>query len=63
MAGGVACNKYIKKELRQLCESKGIELFTPSPKYCTDNAAMIALIGAYKYQNGEFDNFDLDIFE
>ena len=63
MAGGVACNKYIKQQLTQLCKRQGIQFFTPSPKYCTDNAAMIALVGAYKYQEGKFDDFDLDIFE
>ena len=63
MAGGVACNKYIKQRLTQLCERQGIQFFAPSPKYCTDNAAMIALVGAYKFQQGKFDTFDLDIFE
>ena len=63
MAGGVACNKYIKQQLTNLCKKHGIPFFAPSPKYCTDNAAMIALIGAYKYEQEQLDTFDLDIFD
>ena len=60
--GGVACNKYIKAELAQLCQKKNIAFFTPSPQYCTDNAAMIAFVGYYKAKQGEFSDMTLDIF-
>jgi len=60
--GGVACNKYLKNNLAQFCQNRGIAYFTPNPKYCTDNAAMIALVGHYKAQEQEFDNLELDIF-
>ncbi len=60
-AGGVACNQFIKKKLQELCEKKGISFFTPSPKYCTDNGAMIAFVGNYKAQQGKFSDWDLDI--
>ena len=63
MAGGVACNKYIKKQLTEFCKKKGLKFFVPSPKYCTDNAAMIAFVGAYKFQQNKFDDFTLDIFQ
>jgi len=63
MAGGVACNKYIKKQLTEFCEKRGMNFFVPSPKYCTDNAAMIAFVGAYKFKQGKFDNLSLDIFD
>lgn len=59
--GGVACNKYIKNELRTFCDARGLAFFTPSPQYCTDNAGMIAFVGAYKAAKGEFSDFDLDI--
>ncbi|MDP3889442.1 MAG: tRNA (adenosine(37)-N6)-threonylcarbamoyltransferase complex transferase subunit TsaD [bacterium] len=59
--GGVACNKYISGRLRAFCEGKGLPFFTPSPQYCSDNAAMIALVGCYKAQKNEFSDFDLDI--
>lgn len=59
--GGVACNKYIKERLRAMCNNAGLEFFSPSPAYCTDNGAMIAFVGAYKAKQGLFDSFDLDI--
>lgn len=63
MAGGVACNKYIKEQLSAFCQKRNISFFAPSPKYCTDNAAMVALVGAYKYAQKKFDDLSLDIFE
>lgn len=59
--GGVACNKYIKERLAQCALQHNLLFFTPSPRYCTDNAAMIALVGAYKARKGEFSDFTLDI--
>ncbi len=60
--GGVACNAYIKNRLRALCEEHGKKFFTPSPRYCTDNAGMIAFVGSYKAQQGLFSDLTLDIF-
>jgi len=60
--GGVACNKYLKAALAEFCNNNRVQYFTPSPKYCTDNAAMIAIVGHYMAQKGHFANLDLDIF-
>ncbi len=59
--GGVACNKFLKAKLKEFCESKKVQFFTPSAQYCTDNAAMIAFVAAYKAQKNEFDDYNLDI--
>lgn len=59
--GGVACNKFIKKNIEAFCNKKGVAFFSPSPKYCTDNGAMIALVGNYKAEQNKFSDFDLDI--
>lgn len=59
--GGVACNKYISQKLRTFCSRRNIQFFTPSPQYCTDNAAMIAFVGHYKALKGEYSDLDLDI--
>lgn len=48
IAGGVAANSLLRKELKEAGEKKGIEVSYPSLKYCTDNAAMIAMAGYYK---------------
>jgi len=59
--GGVACNKYLKTELANLCKQKNIQFFTPSAPYCTDNAAMISFVGYYKAKQGLFDDYYLDV--
>ncbi|BDC35104.1 hypothetical protein Noda2021_10620 [Candidatus Dependentiae bacterium Noda2021] len=61
--GGVACNAYIKKHMQEWCQANGLSLYWPSPKYCTDNAAMIAYVGNYKGQKGEFSDLSLDILK
>ena len=60
--GGVACNKYLKAELGLFCEAKGLQFFFPSPRFCTDNAAMIAYVGHYMAQQGNYSDLTLDIF-
>ncbi len=45
IAGGVACNSEIRNRLSKLALEKKAELLIPSPKFCTDNAAMIAWVG------------------
>lgn len=61
--GGVACNKYIREQLTILCQKYQKPLFYPSPKYCTDNGAMIAYVGYYKAKKGEFSELDFDILK
>ena len=60
--GGVACNKYLKKELQDFCATKNRTFYSPSAQYCTDNAAMIAFVGHYRAQQGLFSDYHLDIF-
>ena len=59
--GGVACNKYIRSRLEETAKKNGIPFFFPSPKYCTDNAGMIAFVGHYKAQQEKFSNLNFDI--
>ena len=60
--GGVACNKYLRRTLQAFAQKRGIQLFYPTPKLCTDNAGMIAFVGSYKAAQGKFDDLDLAIF-
>jgi N6-L-threonylcarbamoyladenine synthase len=59
--GGVACNKYLRQRLTNLCQNHKKYFFAAPPQFCTDNAAMIAFVGGYKYQQGRLDSFDLDV--
>ncbi|MGJ5713365.1 tRNA (adenosine(37)-N6)-threonylcarbamoyltransferase complex transferase subunit TsaD [Staphylococcus auricularis] len=52
VAGGVASNKGLRQALNHACEEAGITLSIPSPKLCTDNAAMIGAVAYYLYQAG-----------
>ncbi len=61
--GGVACNKFIRSQIQQKVANKfNIPLFFPSPLFCTDNAAMIAFVGHYKAQRGEFSPLNFEVY-
>lgn len=60
VAGGVAANSALRAALKDACSENGIELYYPSPVYCTDNAAMIAVQGYYMYMAGERSGLDLN---
>lgn len=60
VAGGVASNKGLRYRLQQLCEDNNIHLSIPSPKLCTDNAAMIGAAAYYYYQSGITAKLDLN---
>jgi len=59
LAGGVSANTGLRLGLQALCEKNNWRSFIPKLEYCTDNAAMIAIAGYYKYLNGEFTNQDV----
>jgi len=54
LAGGVSANTGLRQGLQQLGEKNGWRCFIPAMQYCTDNAAMIAIAGHYKFLKGEF---------
>jgi N6-L-threonylcarbamoyladenine synthase len=53
VAGGVACNRALRLAFQQQTEKRGVPLLIPSPKYCTDNGAMIAWLAWQYLQRGE----------
>lgn len=62
LGGGVAANKRLRQRIQTLCQQEGLKLFLPSPVFCTDNAAMIALAGYHAYQNGQEAEPDADAY-
>ena len=60
MAGGVACNTSLRKEMQEACGEAGFKLYYPEPVLCTDNAAMIGAAGYYEYINGVRHGYDLN---
>ena len=60
VAGGVAANLYLRDRLEALCVQRGWTLFAPALRYCGDNAAMIALVGAEYLVAGHSDDLSVE---
>lgn len=59
IAGGVSANSGIRRKLTQMAEKERWEVFIPEFQFTTDNAAMIAIAGYFKYLDGDFASQDL----
>lgn len=60
IAGGVARNSALRAAFEEACAKKGVKFYHPSPIFCTDNAAMIAVAGYYEYIAGTRSGYDLN---
>ncbi|OYX46285.1 MAG: tRNA (adenosine(37)-N6)-threonylcarbamoyltransferase complex transferase subunit TsaD [Alphaproteobacteria bacterium 32-64-14] len=58
VAGGVAANKTLRARLEAEARHHGFHFFAPPLRWCTDNAAMIALAGAERLRRGLVDPLD-----
>ena len=62
IAGGVACNSRLRELSRERFQNESISVFIPSPKYCTDNAAMIGSLGGFMFEAGRTSELNLTPF-
>ena len=60
LSGGVAANSRLRAKMTEKGDASGLRVFCPAPKFCMDNAAMIALTGYYWLQRGRRDDFRLN---
>lgn len=61
LAGGVSANSGLRSSLTEMGLREGWNTYIPAFQYCTDNAAMIAITGYFKFLNKEFDEMDVKI--
>jgi N6-L-threonylcarbamoyladenine synthase len=56
VAGGVGANRRLRSRLLEMGEREGVRVVYPRAEFCTDNAAMIALLGAMRLAGGQRDD-------
>ncbi len=59
LAGGVSANSGLRKAFTELGQKMSWQTFIPAFEYCTDNAAMIAITGYYKYLENNFTDLSI----
>lgn len=62
VGGGVAANESLRKGMLEAGKENNKKIFFPTKELCTDNAAMIAVVGYYKLMKGFTDSYDLDVY-
>ena len=59
LAGGVSANSRLRRRIRELAELNKWNVYIPEVSLTTDNAAMIAVTGYYRFLAGEFSGLDI----
>jgi N6-L-threonylcarbamoyladenine synthase len=59
VAGGVGANRRLRARVRAMGERAGVRVVYPRVEFCTDNAAMIALLGELRLSAGQRDGLAL----
>ena len=54
IGGGVSANSGVRKAVADYCTAHGLKAFIPQRKFTTDNAAMVAIAGYFKFLDGDF---------
>lgn len=57
IGGGVSANSGVREAVAQLCREEGVESFIPPRAFTTDNAAMVAIAGYFKYLDKDFCSY------
>ncbi len=62
LAGGVSANSRLRALTQERGSAAGVEVFLPSKALCTDNAAMVALLGERRMSAGRFSGPELNAY-
>lgn len=58
IGGGVSANSGVRAAVAGFCDTRGLKAFIPERVFTTDNAAMVAIAGYFKYLKGDFCGYD-----
>ncbi|MDE6317067.1 MAG: tRNA (adenosine(37)-N6)-threonylcarbamoyltransferase complex transferase subunit TsaD, partial [Muribaculaceae bacterium] len=58
IGGGVSANSGIRAAIADYCTRRGLQAFIPERMFTTDNAAMVAIAGYFKYLDGQYCPYD-----
>ena len=59
--GGVLANRRLRERLGEEATRRGVALYLPSPRLCTDNGAMVAAAAAFRWGRGETTALDAGV--
>lgn len=62
IGGGVSANSGVRNAIAEYCDRHHLTAFIPQRQFTTDNAAMVAIAGYYKYLDKNFCPYDLPPF-
>lgn len=62
IGGGVSANSAMRRAMEEFCKRKGIKAWIPDKTFTTDNAAMVAAAGYFKFLNNDFCDLSLPPF-
>lgn len=60
VSGGLAASRKLRQRFEAACADAGLTLYYPPPALCTDNAAMVGCLAAYRYEARRFDDLTLE---
>ena len=61
ISGGVSANEKFRQAIKKLEKTHNIQAVIPKKEYSTDNGAMIAIAGYYKYKNNLFSDISVNV--
>lgn len=62
VSGGLAASKKLRQSFEEKAKEENVQLYYPPPKLCTDNAAMVTCLAAYKFEANQWDDLNLEVF-
>ncbi len=62
LSGGVAANSHLRQRMVEEASEQGVKVYLPSPVFCTDNAAMIGVLGTEYLKKGLRSPYSLNAF-